>query len=147
RDHGSGDLEGEGVFPPDQDWWMIARPTLLSLVVAAACRGDAPPQEPKDNSRTAMPTSASPAAEERLSENAPARISDRKVVVFNLGQREYARADGSHASGPTAVLSVSDGTTPVETVVGQGSRVTIGADTYDVVSVTDSKVVLRLARP
>jgi len=45
------------------------------------------------------------------------------------------------------VLSVSDGTKPVETVVGEGSRVTIGADTYDVVSVTDSKVVLRRAKP
>ena len=45
------------------------------------------------------------------------------------------------------MLSVSDGTKPVETVVGEGSRVTIGADTYDVVSVTDSKVVLRRAKP
>lgn len=72
--------------------------------------------------------------------------SDRKVVVFNIWKREYARADGSQASGPAAVLSVSDGTKPVETVVGEGSRVTIGADTYDVISVTDDKVVLRHAK-
>lgn len=125
---------------------MIARPALLSLALAAACRGEGHTQEPKDNPRTAMPAPAA-SAEERLTENAPARLSDRKVVVFNLWEREYARADGSHASGPAAVLSVSDGTAPVETVVGAGSRVAIGADTYDVVSVNDSSVVLRRAKP
>ena len=126
---------------------MIARPALLSLALTAACRGDAPVHEPKDNSRIAMPTPVSPSAEEeRLTENAPARLSDRKVVVFNIWKRDYARADGSQASGPAAVLSVSDGTKPVETVVGEGSRVTIGADTYDVISVTDDKVVLRHAK-
>jgi hypothetical protein len=83
-----------------------------------------------------------------LGNAAPIACDDAgKVVVFNLWKRDYARADGSQASGPAAVLSVSDGTKPVETVVGEGSRVTIGADAYDVVSVTDDKVVLRRAKP
>lgn len=126
---------------------MTATPALLLLFLAAACRGDARPQDPKDNSRPPMLTPAAPSTEEeRLTENAPANISDRKVVVFNLWAREYVRADGSRASGPTAVLSVSDGTSPVETEVGAGSRVTIGADTYDVIDVTDETVVLRRAK-
>ena len=73
-------------------------------------------------------------------------IATNKVVVFNLWKRDYARADGSQASGPAAVLSVSDGTTLVETVVSEDSRVTIGVDRYDVVGVTNDKVVLRRAK-
>lgn len=79
--------------------------------------------------------------------NAPAELSDRKVVVFNIWERGYVRADGAQATGLAAVLSVSDGIKPVETVVGAGSRVTIGADTYDVIGVTDDEVVLRNAKP
>jgi len=127
---------------------MTATPALLSILFAAEYRGDARLHNPPNLSRITMPPSAQSAAEvERLSKNAPAELSDRRVVVFNIWKREYTRADGSQASGPAAVLSVSDGAEPVETVVGDGSRVTIGADTYDVIGVTDDEVVLRRANP
>lgn len=127
---------------------MIARPMLLAAVVAAACRGDARapgPEAPQNKPRTAMPTDS--AADVHLSENEPAQVSNRKVVVFNIWERSYARADGARATGPSAVLSVSDGTKPVETEVGAGSRVTIGSDAYDVISVAGDDVVLRRAAP
>jgi hypothetical protein len=110
-------------------------------ICLAACRGEPPVQSQPDTSRTAaMPTPAPPAADDhRLSENQPGSLSDRKVVAFNIWERSYERADGSQATGPAAVLSVSDGKTPVEHVVGVGSRVTIGNDLYEVVSVDDGK--------
>jgi len=100
-----------------------------------------------------MPTSSQP-ADQRVTENSPSSLAGRQVVVFNIWERGYARADGSPATGVAGVLSVSDGKIVKETTVGVGSRVDIAGTAYDVVAIdpgtpkTDQLgfVVLRPAR-
>lgn len=111
---------------------------LVALVpTAATCRAT-PAHAPNDaKTRTTMSTPTT--TEQRLNENIPARVSDRKVVAYNIWERDYSRADGSNASGAAAVLSVSGDGKVDEAIVGAGSRVTIGADSWDVVTVDGGK--------
>lgn len=118
---------------------------LAALLCAAACHRDpAPSRQPThtvEEPKTTMPTPgpAPHAPDERLTENSPASLSGQQVVVFNIWERPYTRADGTHTTGAAGVLSVSDGKTVQESIVGAGSRVDIAGTPYDVIAVDSGK--------